>query len=360
MSQPNVLVFIGRFSPVHKAHTHTMKLALQQADRLIIAIGSTNDARNTRNPWTFEERVDMIKLALTGCDLDRVTFIPLRDYPYDNLKWRRTAEQMVHTVVDSFNLTNPTVGIIGCTKDESSWYIRYFPKWQVVSVDPYESEHDHKIISATPIREGFLLHGTVFISDNAVVSDIIHPLVSKYLIDWTNTPMFVQMNAEMGGNVAYQQNWRSAPYAPTIVTADCVVLAVKDNVPHILLVTRKKHPGIGLYALPGGHIEPHETLEQAGIRELFEETQIQVDYDIRQFINSSRVFDYPQRSQRARVITSALFIHLPTQFTLPPVTAADDAASVQWVPVKDIGNIRSSFFEDHFHIISHFINIEEK
>lgn len=47
-------------------------------------------------------------------------------------------------------------------------------------------------------------------------------------------------------------------------------IIIKDN--KILVVKRSKEPYLGMYNLPGGHVEPGETNEEALIRELKEET----------------------------------------------------------------------------------------
>jgi 8-oxo-dGTP diphosphatase len=53
------------------------------------------------------------------------------------------------------------------------------------------------------------------------------------------------------------------------IPAVSVALVCGDRV---LLVRRGRAPSFGLYAFPGGRVEPGETAEQAARRELFEET----------------------------------------------------------------------------------------
>ena len=51
---------------------------------------------------------------------------------------------------------------------------------------------------------------------------------------------------------------------------------VHDDGERLLLVRRAHAPGHGLWSLPGGHVEPGETDEQAVVREVFEETALTV------------------------------------------------------------------------------------
>ena len=49
-------VYIGRFQPLHNAHWRTIEFALSQVDCLIIVIGSSNQPRTIKNPFSAAER----------------------------------------------------------------------------------------------------------------------------------------------------------------------------------------------------------------------------------------------------------------------------------------------------------------
>jgi 8-oxo-dGTP diphosphatase len=92
----------------------------------------------------------------------------------------------------------------------------------------------------------------------------------------------------------------------------------------------------GRIALPGGHLDPGETPEQAAERELFEETGISVA-----FSSSHEVYRGPSRDPRdadhAWYVTAAFHQHL-----LPghpagtaELVASDESRSVAWMPLND-------------------------
>ena len=75
---------------------------------------------------------------------------------------------------------------------------------------------------------------------------------------------------------------------------DVVAAVIRDNTGKILIAQRnlKKSQG-GLWEFPGGKIEPNETKEEAIIREIKEE----MDIDIKVEKNiDERVFNYPDKS----------------------------------------------------------------
>ena len=63
-------------------------------------------------------------------------------------------------------------------------------------------------------------------------------------------------------------------YARPSVTVD-VVIVTREAVPRVLLIRRKKEPFAGAWAIPGGFVDPGETLAAAAARELREETGVE-------------------------------------------------------------------------------------
>lgn len=116
-------------------------------------------------------------------------------------------------------------------------------------------------------------------------------------------------------------------YPRPAVTADCVVLT-KEEVPKVLLIQRANEPYKGCWAFPGGFMEMNETTEQCAIRELKEETGL----DVREMKQLGCYSDV-DRDPRGRTITVAYlaFIDEPQE-----VQGLDDAAKAEWFPINDL------------------------
>ena len=78
-AQPDLAVVIGRFQLLHNAQLSLIRQALSLAPRCVVVIGSAFHSRSPRNPFTWEERADMVRLALPEADRGRVSFVPMRD-----------------------------------------------------------------------------------------------------------------------------------------------------------------------------------------------------------------------------------------------------------------------------------------
>ena len=102
--------------------------------------------------------------------------------------------------------------------------------------------------------------------------------------------------------------------------------------------------------MAGGFVDQQETLIEACIRELREETRLKVPEPVLYgSLKSQRVFDDPYRSARGRTITHAFMFELKPDAGLPKVKGGDDAKSAFWLPLAEVQP--ELLFEDHFHII---------
>ena len=331
----DALVFIGRFQPFHNGHKAVIDEALKQAKQVVVVVGSSFAARNIRNPFTFEERKAMIDPCYPFFeDQKRVLVVPISDYPYDDTKWVAAVMRAVKGAVPNAR----DIGLIGHSKDHTSYYLNIFPEWKDHVEVPNVGE-----INATDIRNAYF-------SVTGKIRDV-PPSTETFLRKFEYTPTLVKLMQENHMVKEYKKAWDVAPYPPTFVAVDAVVIQSG----HILLVRRGSMPGKDLLALPGGFLDQNETMENGMLRELREETRLKVPLEVlRGSIKSRRVFDAPNRSTRGRMITQAFHIELKNG-PLPRVKGGDDAREAMWVPISEVR--QEYMFEDHFAIIDWFLGI---
>lgn len=364
----DLCVFIGRFQPFHAAHLKVVETALQHGRFVLVLIGSAGDPRSHRNPFTYEERADMIRRSVNERMRDRLTVLPLEDCTYNDTQWVANAQKQVNTVLARIGRGSrkpATIGLIGHGKDHTSYYLKLFPQWGT----PIDVPEYCNGLSSTRIRNSYFSNlADSFLKDadghkpGDLPQDRLLPTpVRDFLTSFARTEAFRDIREEYEFILQYRAQWAvpKVPYPVTFVTVDaCVVTAGS-----VLLVRRKGRPGRGLWALPGGFLDQTETVVDGMLRELREETKIAIPPGmLRGSIVTQRVFDDPNRSSRGRTITHGFLIHLknetalpslrsrkPPKVELPQIEAADDAEKAQWWPLADIR--REMMFEDHYDII---------
>jgi bifunctional NMN adenylyltransferase/nudix hydrolase len=331
-------VCIGRFQLFHNGQMSLLQQALALAPRCIVVIGSAYQARSPRNPFTCEERADLIRLALPEADRERVEFVPVRDY-YDQDRWVGAVRAGVGKALGAA-AHGARLALVGHHKDATSAYLDDFPGWTLVDVGSQGALH------AKALRAALFAADDLEAALAAIQSQVPAATV-QFLRAWCQLPTFSGMREEWRAIDAEQRKWAHSPYPPVLVTVDAVVRMAD----HVLLIRRGRAPGKGLLALPGGFIEPRETVYQSALRELQEETGFKLfAADMRAALKAVRVFDHPDRSQRGRVITHAHYFAFG-EGRLPEIAGADDAADARWVPMMELPSLEEQFHEDHYHIL---------
>jgi bifunctional NMN adenylyltransferase/nudix hydrolase len=337
MARYDLAVFIGRFEPFHLGHLAILQRALALSARVVVLVGSAEAPRSAKNPWSFSERAVMIKAALGG-DAARVTTLPLRDHLYNENAWLAEVQAQVASVAKDAQ----SVALFGFSKDASSNYLQAFPQWELVDATSVP------LLSATELRRQLFSEEPGALK--LIAANVPAP-VFEIIDAFRGTEAYRQTLDEFRHVENYRAAWASAPYPPIFVTVDAVVA----HSGHVLLVKRKAQPGRGLWALPGGFLEPAETLREAVIRELREETRLKIPAPVlRGSLRGEAVFDHPGRSLRGRTVTHAFYFEFPSG-ELPSVRGADDAARARWIPISEAQGMRASLFEDHFFILEHFL-----
>lgn len=338
-------IYIGRFQPLHNAHLASIQNALSKVKKLIIIIGSAGQAKTPKNPWTAQEREGMVRSCLSDEDNNRVNFIYAKDYLYRDNVWLSSLQSSLSKVGLDDVSNEGQITLFGHDKDRSTYYLHLFPMWK------FEDTGSFGDIDATRVRS-MLFTGNINALRGVLPSPVFAFLKPKYKGD-----QLYQRYTELEGEYQYIQDykkqWEKSPYPPIFVTTDAVV--IKSG--HVLIVKRAGYPGKGLLSLPGGCLEQNERIINGLMRELKEETQIDVsEEELRQRIVDQKVFDHPDRSLRGRTITHSFCIDLGSG-RLPKVKGADDADpnGTGWMPLRDVFSQEDQFFEDHFHIVDYFV-----
>ncbi len=85
-------LFVGRFQPFHLGHLKDIKKALEEVDELAIGIGSSNEENTKQNPFSAEERAEMISAALKKQGIKNYRIFNIPDF-HDDKKWIEHIEE---------------------------------------------------------------------------------------------------------------------------------------------------------------------------------------------------------------------------------------------------------------------------
>jgi bifunctional NMN adenylyltransferase/nudix hydrolase len=352
MKPYNILVYIGRFQPFHNAHLKTIEIASSLADKVIVIIGSHNAPRTTKNPFTFSERSNMILNSVQQSqEFDKNCMLIIdrcEDNVYDDAEWVSRIKKIVEPHAGD------NIGVIGHSKDDSSFYLQLFNDWKFHPIDRISD------INATDIRNVFLDDENVrhhsglnhlvstcddFLKEN--VPTIVYDAI-KYFINGKHHRLPFDDYEKLKNEYSFIENHKSQyddlEQKPIFVTSHSLIV-FKEK---ILVNIRNSDYGKGLFELPGDYLNSlyDKNVLSSISRVLSEKFENSVAHNI--FINQIthvEIFDKINRSPLGRHIAH---IHYADISNLDENTITTDSSMV-WLDIENLN--RADFFEDNYDII---------
>jgi len=102
----------------------------------------------------------------------------------------------------------------------------------------------------------------------------------------------------------------------------------------VLLVKRSNHPAKGMWAVPGGKIRAGETMQHALVREIKEETGLDITVG-----NIVYVFDVITRDEKDKLSFHYVIIDFLCEMKGGKLQAGDDAREVRWVSAAELNTL---------------------
>lgn len=287
--------YMGRFQPFHNGHLDAIdQMIADGMTDITLGIGSMQESRTKNNPFTIEERIEMISASLNDRDAN-FTFFPVPDFNNDDA-WINYIKKNVPVTFKYAYSNNPNT--LNCMK-----------KIYGVEIKTLEERVD---INATKIRYEIQ-------TGEASWKNYVPQKVAKYLEN---------INAQNILKEIFSENeW---------ITADAII-----NYNGGIVFIERVHPPYG-FALPGGRKEKYESIEEAVIREAKEETNLDLVN-----LELLGVYSKPGRDPRGPV-TSIVYIARG----VGELKADDDAKSVCVIRPDEIERFDLAF--DHGDIIKDY------
>lgn len=137
---------IGRFQPFHIGHKQLIDKALLNGKRVVVFIGSSDKSRTKSDPFTAEERMDIISSCFEDKELRRIVFVALPDFDTDKEWLDHIVSSLVLIRQDSSTFT------FVCSSKDPSTALNNSLVSQIPCVDTYTMHPPFKL-NATDIRK---------------------------------------------------------------------------------------------------------------------------------------------------------------------------------------------------------------
>jgi bifunctional NMN adenylyltransferase/nudix hydrolase len=149
----------------------------------------------------------MIYGAIDETDRKRVHVMPLMDIVYNDEAWVSNVQMTVNGVVTAHHgipHSKAKIGLIGHSKDHSSYYLNLFPQWGAVDVENFNE------IGATRVREAFFsAEYEEYLKRSA--AEHLPPSVLMTMKDFATGGSFKHIQDEHGFIDKYKSAWEASP-----------------------------------------------------------------------------------------------------------------------------------------------------
>lgn len=332
-------VLQGRKQPPHKIHVALATNALSRCRHVVLMLGSSNKARDYRNPLVFAERKALME-AIFPAEVasGRLIVVPMPDYYHDNKGWAANVRRIVGEVQQDLSVRHGAkigdehTAISGFKKDDTSFYLDLFPEWADILMREQET-----VLNSTDIRASY------FNRPSVIRRQDLHPVVSDFLVRFRRTAAFRRLVDER-----FEIDHCHEKYPGINHTADLLVTWRGKA----LMIRRGGRYGHGLIAFPGGIRDPGEDYVGCAFREFGEEMNffalnphITLDM-LRSFIKCEVYNDDPHRDLRGIYRTVLIHVALPDHFARPKVEPRDDAKKAMLIAIPKIRE--EECFADHY------------
>jgi len=324
-------VVCARFQPPHRGHFNALEEAARRHTRVLVVVLGADDATSLRSPWSFATRRGLLE-AGAGRPLE---VFGLRDVRYERERWRHDLATLVGAAA------GPAATLHLWAERAPRSELPPWPRgWRPAALPVRFSEGENLLRALLFWRAGH--------TDWPSVDPILAPATRTLLRAACGGEDYGRLCAEAAYLRAFKAGWDGAPYPPVFVTVDALVTWRE----RVLLIERARAPGAGLLALPGGFVDPRETLEVACLRELREETGLDLAAHAPVPV---QVFDDPYRSLRGRTITHVFHYRLDALPEPPAVHCGDDARAAAWHLAAAL--TPAHLFEDHYAILQRLLGL---
>ncbi|MHA1754768.1 MAG: NUDIX hydrolase [Candidatus Odinarchaeia archaeon] len=120
---------------------------------------------------------------------------------------------------------------------------------------------------------------------------------------------------------------------PTFPIVGVGAVILKDD--SILLIRRAQEPGEGGWSIPGGLVKLGETVREAVVREIFEETGLSISVG-----EVAGVYDYIQTDADGGVVYHYVIIDFYVNNFSGSPKASSDAVDIKWVKFSEVNDFR--------------------